>query len=99
MLTYPWSGANFSDRLWKNKTALVDTVRETLTQGMIRGDSIKDMSKAIADKLGQSYSNAERLVRTETSHIHNTAEIDAYNAAGFEEYEFRASIGERTCKV
>ncbi len=98
-LTYPWSGANFSDRLWKNKTALVDTVRETLTQGMIRGDSIKNMSKAIADKLGQSYSNAERLVRTETSHIHNTAEIDAYTAACFEEYEFRASIGERTCKT
>ena len=98
-LAYPWSGANFSDRLWRNKTALVDTIRETLTQGMIRGDNIRDMSRAVADKLNSSYRNAERLVRTETSHIHNTAEIAAYEAAGYEEYEFMASLGERTCEV
>lgn len=98
-LAYPWSGANFSDRLWKNKTALVDTIRETLTQGMIRGDNIRDMSRAVADKLNSSFHNAERLVRTETSHIHNTAELAAYEAAGYEEYEFMASLGERTCEV
>lgn len=98
-LAYPWSGANFSDRLWRNKTALVDTIRETLTQGMIRGDNIRDMSRAVADKLNSSFRNAERLVRTETSHIHNTAEIAAYEAAGYEEYEFMASLGERTCEV
>jgi SPP1 gp7 family putative phage head morphogenesis protein len=98
-LAYPWSGANFSDRLWRNKTALVDTIRETLTQGMIRGDNIREMSRAVADSLNSSYRNAERLVRTETSHIHNTAEIAAYEAAGYEEYEFMASLGERTCEV
>ena len=98
-LSYPWSGANFSDRLWRNKTALVDTIRETLTQGMIRGDSIRDMSRNVADKLNSSYRNAECLVRTETSHIHNTAELAAYEAAGYEEYEYMASLGERTCEV
>ena len=64
---------------------------------MIRGDNIRDMSKAVAEKLGSSLKNAERVVRTETSHIHNTAEIEAYKAAGYEEYEFMASLGERTC--
>ncbi len=98
-LAYPWSGANFSDRLWRNKAALIDTIRDTLTQGMIRGDNIRDMSKAVADKLNSSYRNAERLVRTETSHIHNTAEIAAYEEAGYEEYEFMASFGEKTCEV
>lgn len=66
---------------------------------MIRGDNIRDMTRAVADKLNASYRNAERLVRTETSHIHNTAEITAYEAAGYEEYEFMASLGERTCEV
>ena len=98
-LAYPWSGANFSDRLWKNKNALIDTIRETLTQGMIRGDSIRDMTRAVAEKLGSSLKNAERVVRTETSHIHNTAEIEAYKAGGYEQYEFMASFGERTCEV
>ena len=36
-------------------------------------------------------------MRTETSHIHNTAELAAYEAAGYEQYEFMASLGERTC--
>ncbi|MGN1118966.1 MAG: minor capsid protein, partial [Oscillospiraceae bacterium] len=65
----------------------------------IRGDNIRDMSRAVADSLNSSYRSAERLVRTETSHIHNTAEIAAYEAAGYEEYEFMASLGERTCEV
>ena len=84
-LTYPWSGANFSDRLWKNKNALMDSLRETLTKGMIRGDNIREMSKNIAEKLNASYSNAERLILTESSHIHNTAELSAYEAAGYEQ--------------
>ncbi len=98
-LTYPWSGANFSDRLWKNKNALMDSLRETLTKGMIRGDNIREMSKNIAEKLNASYSNAERLILTESSHIHNTAELSAYEAAGYEQYEFMASPGEKTCEV
>lgn len=77
---------------------LIDTIRETLTQGMIRGDNIRDMTKAIAEKLGSSLKNAERVVRTETSHIHNTAEIEAYKAGGYEEYEYMASFGEKTCE-
>ena len=98
-LNYPWSGANFSDRLWKNKEALMSSMREVITQGLIRGDSMPEMTRALAELLDASLSNAGRLIRTETSHIHNTAEIAAYDAAGYEEYEFMASFGERTCEV
>lgn len=98
-LAYPWSGANFSDRLWKHKGELMNALRETLTQGLIRGDSVQDMAKRIAERLDASRSNAMRLMRTESSHIHNTAELEAYKACGFEEYEFMASFGERTCEV
>lgn len=63
-LTYPWSGANFSDRLWKHKFELLNQLRETLTTGLIRGESVNfticftvavivkvlnDLSKAITD--------------------------------------------------
>ncbi len=98
-LSYPWSGANFSDRLWKHKFELQNQLRETLTTGFIRGDSLQTMAKRLAERLDVSRSQALRLVITESSHIHNTAELDAYKECGFEEYEFMASLGERTCPV
>lgn len=98
-VSYPWSGANFSDRLWKNKEALLFNLRETVTQSLIQGRSLPETSKALAGKLGQSYKAAERLVRTETNHLHNRADLDAYEAAGVEEYEFMATLDSRTSEV
>lgn len=98
-VSYPWSGANFSDRLWKQKADLLNQLRETLTTGFIRGESVQDMARRIAKRLEASQSNALRLIRTESSHIHNVAELDAYRECGFEEYEFMASLSERTCEV
>ena len=97
IISYPWSGAMFSDRLWKNKQALLFNVREITTQGVIQGQSIASMSKKLADKLGQSYRSAERLIMTETSHFHAVADIKAYEAAGIKEYEFMATLNEKTC--
>ena len=34
-LTYPWSGADFSSRLWENKRALLFNLREIMTQGAV----------------------------------------------------------------
>ena len=99
IVSYPWSGAHFSDRLWQNKQALSFHLREVLTQGTIQGKGIAAMSKEMSDKMGQSYKAAERLVRTETSHFHNEADKEVYEAAGVEEYEFMATLDERTCEV
>lgn len=99
VLYYPWSGADFSDRLWKNKSALIFNTREILTQGIIQGKSVTAMSKQLESKLQSSYSAAETLIRTETSRIHNDADKGAYEAAGVEQYEFMATNQERTCEV
>ena len=99
VLSYPWSGAMFSDRLWQNKQTLIYSVREILTQGVIQGKSIDAMTQALAGKMGQSYKAAERLIRTETNYIHNESSRAAYNAAGIEKYEFMASLNERTCEM
>ena len=40
-----------------------------------------------------------QIKRLKNDNVHNTAELDAYNECGFEEYEFMASLGERTCEV
>jgi len=99
IVSYPWSGAMFSERLWQNKQALLFNTREIITQGLIQGKSISVMSKALSDKMGQSYKNAERLIRTETAHIHNEADKAAYTAAGVEEYEFMATLDFLTSEI
>ena len=99
VLTYPWSGAMFSDRLWRNKQALLFHLRETITQGIMQGKSVGAMAKDISARMGQSYKAAERLVRTEMSHFHGESDRAAYKAAGVEEYEFVATMDERTCAV
>lgn len=99
VVSYPWSGAMFSDRLWQNKQALLFNLREITTQGLIQGKGIVAMSKGISEKMGQSYKNAERLIRTETNHLHNEAEKAAYKAAGVKEYEFVATLDSRTSAV
>lgn len=97
-ISYPWSGAMFSDRLWKNKEALIFNVREIITQGLIQGKSLAETSKQLSTKMGQSYKVAERLVRTEANHLHNRADLAAYAAAGITEYEFMATLDARTCE-
>lgn len=65
VLSYPWSGAMFSDRLWRNKQALLFHVRETITQGVMQGKSVATMSKELSAKMGQSYVlNADNEIRT-----------------------------------
>lgn len=85
--------------LWQNKQALLFNTREVLTQGLIQGKSVNVMSSALAAKMGQSYKNAERLVRTETAHIHAESDRAAYKEAGVEQYEFMATLEVRTCDV
>lgn len=99
VISYPWSGAMFSDRLWQNKQALIFNLREVMTQGLIQGKGVAVMSKEMSDKMGQSYKNAERLIRTETNHFHNEADIAAYKAAGVKEYEFMATLDNRTSEI
>lgn len=99
VLSYPWSGANFSDRLWRNKAALLFNLRQDLTQGLIKGTGIAPLSKSLSEQMGQSYKAAERVVRTELNHFHNEADRAAYQAAGIEWYEFMATLDSRTCAV
>ena len=98
-LSYPWSGADFSSRLWENKRALLFHLREIMTQGAVQGKGVAALSKELSDKLGQSYKTAERLIRTEANHFHNAADVAAYKAAGVRQYEFIATLDNRTSAV
>jgi hypothetical protein len=64
VISKPWTldKTTFSDRIWKQKQALVDEVHTQLTQNLILGKSPDKAIAAIARKFGASRSNAARLV-------------------------------------
>ena len=91
-----WSGLSFSERIWEHRRRLAFTIKGELTKGLTRGDSLQDISRIIADKLNNSYSNALRLVRTESCWVMNEATINNYKNNGVKEYEFMAFLDKKT---
>ena len=94
-----WSGLSFSERIWEHRRRLAFTIKGELTKGLTRGDSLQDMSRIIADKLNNSYSNALRLVRTESCFIMNEATINNYKENDIKEYQIMAFLDNKTSKI
>ncbi|MGK9183790.1 minor capsid protein [Priestia filamentosa] len=91
-----WSGARFSDTLWKNKEQLMFNLKRIITQGLIRGDGIEEMTKALQKEMNAAKYASGRLIRTETAYVMNQSALRAYKKSGFTHYEFTAHIDERT---
>ena len=94
-----WSGLSFSERIWEHRRKLAFTIKGELSKGLIRGDSLQDISKIISDKLDTSFSNAMRLVRTESCWVMNEATVNNYKENGIKEYEIMAFLDNKTSKI
>lgn len=92
-----WSGLTFSEIIWdKHLPQMKNDLKQILKAGLIRGDSLHDMAVKLNDKVNKGYSNALRLVHTETCWVQNKATIDSYKEAKVKEYEFMAFLDKRT---
>lgn len=94
-----WSGLSFSERIWEHRRRLAFAIKEELTKGLTRGDSLQDMSRIIADKFNTSYSNAIRLVRTESCWVMNEATVNNYKDNEIQQYEIMAFLDSKTSKI
>lgn len=99
-LDYPWSGAMFSDRLWQDKERLGRNLRVGLTQSMILGEGIPQITDSINKGIDTARYNAERVARTETKRVTYCAHDDVYKDTGVEELRYRCANGgdSRTCQ-
>lgn len=99
ILSYPWSGNDYSSRIWDNKKQLSKTIKEEMTQMVIRGESSKKVAQRVAARMDTSYKNAVRLVQTEHSYVMNEASKYTYEDLNIDKYEFLATLDSRTCSV
>lgn len=99
VLARPWNsdGWTYSDRIWNDKTKLINQLQTTFTQGLIRGDSPDKIIGRIVKTMNSSYSAAKTLVLTEGAAFASAAREDSYRELGIEKFEVVASLDERTC--
>ena len=77
-----WSGDHFSNRLWKNNSRLAEEVRAGC-RGIVMGlESPSTIKQRLMRDFDATWSQAERLVDTETSYVFNKANLMNYERRG-----------------
>jgi SPP1 gp7 family putative phage head morphogenesis protein len=103
ILMSDWSGSNWSDRLWVDRAVVGKKVTEILEKGVVQGTSLQKMARELKQATNQSFNNAFRLIRTETSHIDGQVTLEGYKQAseelGLEYYEYDAFLDSRTSNI
>lgn len=101
LLDTPWTadGQAFSDRIWKSKAQLLDSVSSELTQMCILGKAPDDAIAAIAKRMNVAKSQAGRLVMTENAYFGSAAQQQCYKDLDVERYQVVATLDSRTSDI
>lgn len=95
----PWLNNNFSDRIWNNKSALHQQLDRLIPQAFATGQNSRMLGERLARQMNTSRYNGERLARTEVNHASNQATHAAYKELGVDQYEFLATLDNRTSDI
>lgn len=101
----PWAtdGKNFSNRVWQNKTTMINSLTSELTRNCVLGG---DPKKAITNM--QRFANkqcknakyvASRLIYTEQAYFASEGQKQAFKDLDVEEYEIVATLDSSTSSV
>lgn len=99
LLKMKWEGRNFSDSIWNNTNALAESLKDELMLNFLTGRTESEAAKKIQEKYLSSYSQARRLVRTESAYVANQMDADAYEEAGIMHYMIVATLDLRTSDI
>lgn len=97
--TWGSDGSNFSNRLWKHKEQLINTLNNELTLNIIKGNSVDNAIKTIAKKFNTSKFNAGRLVMTESAFLSSVSQKQCYKDLDVEQYEYVSTLDSHTSKI
>lgn len=100
LLAEDWSGGGgFSEKIWGNKEKLIKALDETVIKGFATGQSYDRLAKELAKKMDTSYSNAQRLIMTESARMDNQSLLDRYREMGATKLEFVATLDMKTSEI
>ena len=99
ILQMEWSGASYSQRIWRDNDVLANKLKDELVKAAINGTNPRVTAKKLRDTFGGTKPNTERLVRTESTYVANASTAKRYDNMGVKEYEFVAVLDRRTSSI
>lgn len=101
LISKPWAadGKNFSQRIWHQKSQLINELHNQLTRACILGKAPDEAINEIARKFRTTKHQASRLVMTEQAYFHSVAQKEAFNELDVEEYEIVATLDSHTSQI
>lgn len=99
ILNYKIEGKHFSNRIWTNTDILAEQINSKIATAVAIGQSPEKTIREVRERFDVGRFYAERLVRTESSFYHNSAELRAYQELGVEKYCIIATLDNRTSNI
>lgn len=101
VVSKPWAvdGKNFSERIWQDKTKLINTMYQSLSKMCITGGSPEAAVGEIAKAMKMSKSQARKLVMTESAAFGNKARYESMGELEVREFEILETLDSHTCSM
>lgn len=99
ILQMEWSGANYSQRIWRDNSLVAEKLKDELVRAAINGTNPRVTAKRLRDIIGNTKYNTERLVRTESTYVAGATTAKRYESMGVKQYEYMAVIDSRTSSI
>lgn len=99
VINLPWSGKNYSNRLWANRTKLKDKVQEQIVQATIQGKDLRQCIKELSDTMEATREVTKRLINTEHAYACSQGDLKMYEEFGIDRYEYVATLDSKTSNI
>ena len=99
IINLPWSGKNYSNRLWANRTKLKDKVQEQIVQATIQGKDLRQCIKDVSETMEATREVTKRLINTEHAYACSQGDLKMYEEFGIDRYEYVATLDSKTSNI
>lgn len=99
LIKYPFNGADFSTRIWRQKEDMLQRLNESITTMLIQGRNPKTLAGEMSKTFGTKEYEAYRLLHTEGSFIMEQGTLAGYKEDGVEKYQILATLDTRTSEI
>ena len=97
----PWApdGLDFSKRIWRDRSRMVNILHNDLTQSIILGQGPKQVIDKMANTFNVSKNTAGRLVMTESAFFASAGQKQAFADLDVEKYKYVATLDLKTSDI
>ncbi len=99
LIKYPFNGADYSTRLWKQKDHMLQQLNESITTMLIQGKNPQTLAGDFSKKFDTKKFEAYRLLHTEGSFMIEKGTLAAYKEEGVIKYQILATLDIKTSDI